>query len=107
MKYRGMTSKGAKFRAFDSWNVQTVYMPNGKTMPQYCGSYFSGKRLYTCLQKPRISSNGIHHVPPAQKKIVNPLRNGTTSFNSGHVGAAIINRAPANVVIATAPMLIQ
>src|SRR5436853_2632091 len=82
-------------------------MPSGKTMPQYNGSYTSGKCLRMCRQIPSMSSNGIHQVPAAQKNKVNPLRNGAIPDKSSHDGAAIINLAPASVVIATAPMLIQ
>ena len=46
-------------------------------------------------------------LPAAQKNRVKPFRNGVISFSSDHPGAAMINRAPASVVIATAPMLIQ
>ncbi len=34
----GMIIRGSKFMAFDNWKVQVVYIPSGKTIPQYCGS---------------------------------------------------------------------
>jgi hypothetical protein len=37
-KYRGMTSNGSNLIAFANWKVQTVYIPSGNTIPQYCGS---------------------------------------------------------------------
>ena len=90
-----------------SWNVQAVYIPNGKTIPQYWGSYVRGSRLYKCRQAPRMNSSGIHHVPDAQKNSVKPTKKGRISPRKGQSGVARISLAPASVVIATAPMLIQ
>ena len=50
---------------------------------------------------------GIHQVPAAQKKRVKPFMNAEISARKLHSLAARIKRAPASVVIATAPILIQ
>ena len=51
--------------------------------------------------------SGTHHVAAVQNSSVNPTRNGRSPSSSGHDDATRISRAPASVVIATAPMLIQ
>jgi hypothetical protein len=50
---------------------------------------------------------GIHQVPVAQKKIVNPLRNGIIVSRKAASAAFSIRSEPASVEIAIAPMLIQ
>src|SRR5215208_8458621 len=85
--------------------VQTAYIPSGKTAPQYKGSYLSGMLEYR--QTTRIRSIGIHQVPVAQKKIVNPLRNGISVSRKAASAAFSINSEPANVEMAIAPILIQ
>src|SRR6516165_5327999 len=88
-------------------NVATVYIPNGKTSDQYCGSYVIGTRSITCLQKPTITNSGIHQVPVAQKNRVNPRTKGSTLWRKSQLLLLSRSRAPAKVVIASAPMLIQ
>ncbi len=36
-KYRGITYKNVSSVALANWNVLAVYMPRGKTIPQYSG----------------------------------------------------------------------
>src|SRR5690554_881436 len=54
-----------------------------------------------------MTNNGIHQVPIAQKNSVNPLRNGRIPGRNTERSALSIKVAPAKVVIATAPILIQ
>ncbi len=71
--------RNGKPMAAASWKVQAVYIPRGKTMPQYEGSYVNGRRLTPCRQRPRVKSRGIHHVAVTQKKSVNPFKKGRMS----------------------------
>ncbi len=66
-----------------------------------------GKRLYMCLHAFSTTSKGIHHVVTDQKNKVCPLKKGRTSRKNAHRSAFKMSDAPARVVIAAAPMLIQ
>src|SRR5262245_15365338 len=88
-------------------SVDTAYIPNGKTAPQYNGSYFSGKRRNPCRHAPRMTSIGIHHVAVAQNIRLSPLTNGRRSRTSGEYSEASASVLPASAEMATAPMLIQ
>ena len=91
-----------------SFSVHAVYIPNGNTSPQYSGVYLYGVRLYKYFHIPSIVNNGIHHVPNDQKNTENPLTNPPISKNGPPIfGMLKLITAPASVVIATAPMLIQ
>src|SRR5215472_3178311 len=103
----GMTSRNRIPVAFANVNVATVYIPNGKTRDQYWGSYVIGTRSTTCLQKPTMTNSGIHQVPVAQQNSVKPPINGWKSRRTSQLFKLTINCAPANVVIAKAPILIQ
>src|SRR5690554_2326147 len=59
-------SKKGRFKAVAISEVQTVYIPKGKTILQYSGWYFRGRCLSTVLQIPIMTINGIHQVPMAQ-----------------------------------------
>src|SRR5690625_2839560 len=102
-----MTDKNGSPSAFDNWNVLVVYMASGNAIAQSCGSYVKGKRWTKCRQIIRINRSGIHHVPVIQKKIVNPFKKGVISINKDKFSACNIKVEPANVVMATAPILIQ
>src|SRR5215467_1916461 len=54
-----------------------------------------------------MKSIGIHQVPVAQKKIVKPLRKGSSVSRNHASGAFSIKSEPASVEMAIAPMLIQ
>jgi len=56
---------------------------------------------------PRITSRGIHHVATDQKKRLKPARKGRRNWRRSHFRSKRRSSAPARVVIATAPMLIQ
>src|SRR5204862_6986670 len=86
---------------------QTAYIQSGKTAPQDREPYVSGNLLYRSPQTTRMTSIGIHHAPVAQKKIVNPLRNGSSVSRKAASTVFSINSEPANVEMAIAPMLIQ
>src|ERR1041384_6852188 len=88
-------------------NVQAVYIPRGKTAPQYSGSYRSGNLRYPCRQAPRMTNIGTHHVAVDQKSSVSPWIKGSKSLSRDDRGAAASSIVPAKVEIATAPMLIQ
>ena len=51
--------------------------------------------------------SGIHQVPIAQKKSVNPFKNGSIAVRKSTFWAFKISVDPASVDMATAPMLIQ
>src|SRR5690625_1135734 len=102
-----MTDKNGNCKALDNWKVPVVYIASGKAIAHNCGSYVNGNRCTTCRQIIKINNNGIHHVPVIQKNKVKPFKNGVISINNDNCSACKINVEPANVVIATAPMLIQ
>src|SRR5262245_27689046 len=54
-----------------------------------------------------MKSIGFHQVPVAQKKIVKPLRKGSSVSRNHASGAFSIKSEPASVEMAIAPMLIQ
>src|SRR6476469_4856361 len=97
----------SSFMACAISKVQTVYMPSGNTALQNTGSYLSGNFLKRCRHTTRIISSGIHQVPAAQKKIVNPVRKGTIDSRNHASVPFSIKSDPASVEIAIAPMLIQ
>src|SRR5262252_1973130 len=104
---RGMISRKCNPVALANINVATVYIPNGKTSDQYCGSYVIGTRSTTCLQKPTMTNSGIHQVPVTQKNSVKPPIKGWKLYRISQLLELRISRAPAKVVIASAPILIQ
>jgi len=103
----GIPIKNGNATACDNFTVQTVYMPNGKTIPQYCGLYFKEIFFIRCRHVPKIIISGIHQVPIAQKNKVNPLRNGIIPTRNGHFSAFNISVAPARTEMASAPIFIQ
>ena len=54
-----------------------------------------------------MTISGIHQVPIDQKNSVNPFRKGSVFWINDQFCAFNIKLEPANVVIATAPILIQ
>ncbi len=94
--------------ACESLNVQAVYIPNGKTMPQSSGVYLNCCLRTTNFQIPKIIKSGIHHVPNDQKNSVNPFANVKISVKGPPILGMVKHiMEPARVVIAIAPMLIQ
>ncbi len=83
-------------------------MPNGKTIPQYRGLYVNAVLLKTYFQNARINRRGTHHVPNDQKNSVNPFVNAEKSEKAPPIfGMLWHSTAPARVVMASAPILIQ
>lgn len=93
--------------ACDNFTVQTVYIPSGNIIPQYCELYFNGTFFTICRHIPRTIISGIHQVPIAQNNKVYPLRNGSNSVKNCHLSALSIRVEPAKTVIASAPIFIQ
>jgi len=106
-KTEGIPIKNFNPTACDNFTVQTVYMPNGNTIPQYCELYFKEICFIICRHVPNIIISGIHQVPIAQKNKVKPLRNGIIPTRNGHFSAFNISVAPARTEIASAPIFIQ
>ena len=88
--------------------VQTVYMPSGNTMPQYCGSYVQGK---TPDDVPPHAEDEQQRDPPRRGRPEEQREAGEERPEHRHQERPSRRRgsasSPASVVMATAPMLIQ
>src|SRR5699024_12235978 len=92
----GIIVKKDSSKASASCHVLVIYIASGKAIPQYCGSYVSGKRCTTCFQINKINNNGIHHVPVTQKKVVKPFKKGEIYKIRPNSIRSKIRIAPAN-----------
>ena len=106
-KASGRGMRKSRFNALASMVVQAVYIPSGNTMPQYSGVYEDGNLRTPCRQKPSRNSIGTQKVAVAHAMSVTPLMKGKNSMSSGDAPGCESSSAPASVVIATAPALIQ
>src|SRR6516162_10046082 len=107
MNTRGITARNSAPFWFDKAPVAAVYMPSGNTIDQYSSRSDRGIRCTTWRQIRSVVSSGIHQVAVAQNSTVAASIVWASPFTSGLAPAIDNMLAPARVVIAAGPMLIQ